>query len=84
MRSKKIILDTNLWISFLISKRLEEIDNLLLDGSIKLIFSNESVEELFGEYLEYLRENQYKVIAVRDLEYYIDVPEAMMEIVGEM
>jgi putative PIN family toxin of toxin-antitoxin system len=45
MRSKKIILDTNLWISFLISKRLEEIDDLLFDGSIKLIFSNESVEE---------------------------------------
>lgn len=45
MRSKKVILDTNLWISFLISKRLDQIDNLIIDGKIKLIFSKESIEE---------------------------------------
>lgn len=45
MRSKKVILDTNLWISFLISNRLAEIDNLLDNGTIKLIFSKESIEE---------------------------------------
>ncbi|MFO7658743.1 MAG: putative toxin-antitoxin system toxin component, PIN family [Bacteroidales bacterium] len=45
MRSKKVILDTNLWISFLISKKLNQIDNLILDGKIKLIFSKESIEE---------------------------------------
>jgi putative PIN family toxin of toxin-antitoxin system len=45
MRNKKIILDTNLWISFLISKRLDFIDDLLLKGKIKLIFSKELIEE---------------------------------------
>ena len=45
MKSKKVILDTNLWISFLISKRLNEIDDLVNDGHIKLIFSKESIEE---------------------------------------
>ena len=45
MRSKKVILDTNLWISFLISKRLTSIDDLLFEGKIKLIFSEESIEE---------------------------------------
>lgn len=45
MRSKKVILDTNLWISFLISRRLDKIDNLLEEGSIKLIVSKESIEE---------------------------------------
>ena len=45
MRSKKVILDTNLWISFLISKRLDFIDELLLVGKIKLIFSTELIEE---------------------------------------
>ena len=45
MRSKKIILDTNLWISFLISKRLDFIDDLLFEGKIKLIFSKELIEE---------------------------------------
>jgi len=45
MRSKRVILDTNLWISFLISKDLSEIDELIHDGKIKLIFSNELIEE---------------------------------------
>ena len=45
MRSKRVILDTNLWISFLISKRLDFIDDLLLSGKIILIFSNELIEE---------------------------------------
>ncbi|HEY9115911.1 MAG TPA: putative toxin-antitoxin system toxin component, PIN family [Bacteroidales bacterium] len=45
MRSKKVVLDTNLWISFLISNRFQEIDDLLFDGKIKLIFSKESMEE---------------------------------------
>ena len=45
MRSKKVILDTNLWINFLISKKLNQIDDLILDGKIKLIFSKESIEE---------------------------------------
>lgn len=45
MRSKKVILDTNLWISFLISKRFDFMDDLLLEGKIKLIFSKELIEE---------------------------------------
>jgi len=45
MRSKKVILDTNLWISFLISKKLDFIDDLLIEGKIKLIFSRELIEE---------------------------------------
>ncbi|MDR9443262.1 MAG: putative toxin-antitoxin system toxin component, PIN family [Schleiferiaceae bacterium] len=45
MKSKKIILDTNLWISFLISHRLHEIDDLLLNNRIQLIFSKELIEE---------------------------------------
>ena len=45
MRSKKIILDTNLWISFLITNRFTEIDDLISEGKIRLIFSNELIEE---------------------------------------
>jgi putative PIN family toxin of toxin-antitoxin system len=48
MKSKKVILDTNLWISFLISKRQDEIDDLIYDEQIKLIFSKESVEEFLS------------------------------------
>ena len=45
MKSKKVILDTNLWISFLITKSLSEIDELIQDRKIKLLFSNELIEE---------------------------------------
>ena len=45
MRSKRIILDTNLWISFLISKKLDLLDNYLIKGKFKLIFSHELIDE---------------------------------------
>ncbi|RAV30098.1 putative toxin-antitoxin system toxin component, PIN family [Sinomicrobium soli] len=45
MESKKVILDTNLWISFLISKKLNALDSLLNEGKIVLVFSDELIEE---------------------------------------
>lgn len=45
MKSKKVILDTNLWISFLITKNFDAIDTLVDKGYIVLIFSEESLEE---------------------------------------
>ena len=48
MRNKRVILDTNLWISFLISRKLVLIDNLILNGKIKLIFSTELIEEFIS------------------------------------
>ncbi|MDN4165387.1 putative toxin-antitoxin system toxin component, PIN family [Cytophagales bacterium LB-30] len=45
MKSKRVILDTNLWISFLISKRLQELDSFLHTGDITLLFSIELIEE---------------------------------------
>ncbi len=45
MKTKRIILDTNLWISFLISNNLSQIDSLIKSRTLTLIFSNESLEE---------------------------------------
>lgn len=45
MKSKRVILYTNLWISFLISKKFNAIDSLIYSGKIVLIFSEESLEE---------------------------------------
>jgi putative PIN family toxin of toxin-antitoxin system len=41
----RIIFDTNLWISYLISNRLIKIDLLLEQGKIRLLFSEESLQE---------------------------------------
>lgn len=48
MKSKKAILDTNIWISFLISKNFHDLDKYILNGKIKLIFS----EELLSEFID--------------------------------
>jgi hypothetical protein len=47
MKSKdlRIILDTNILISYLISKNFMKLDKHLLDGNIRLLFSQESMEE---------------------------------------
>lgn len=41
----RIILDTNLWISFLISKKLKKIDTLFDNNAVLLVFSQELLEE---------------------------------------
>ena len=56
MKSKKVILDTNLWISVLISKNYSFLDNYILNGRVKLIFS----EELFGEFIEVAGRPKFK------------------------
>ena len=48
MDPKRIILDTNLWISFLISNKLNELDSLLKSGNIIILIS----PELLNEFLE--------------------------------
>lgn len=41
----RLILDTNLWISFLISSKYEKLDKLLFDQNCTLLFSRELFEE---------------------------------------
>ena len=47
MQSKKdrIIIDTNLWLSFLISHDYPWLDSLFADNNIVLLFSNELIDE---------------------------------------
>ena len=52
----KVILDTNIWISFLITKTYLRLDQYLINGKIKLIFS----EELLTEFLEVTKRPKLK------------------------
>jgi putative PIN family toxin of toxin-antitoxin system len=56
MKKSRVILDTNLFISFLISKRLDNLDMLLESGDVTLIFS----EELLEEFLEVSTRPKFK------------------------
>ena len=44
----RIIIDTNLWISFLITKDFKRLDNKIKNGKIKILFSIESIEEFLN------------------------------------
>jgi len=44
-KSRRIILDTNLWISFLITKDYTRLDNILFSKKCILVFSTELLEE---------------------------------------
>ncbi|GBE94082.1 putative toxin-antitoxin system toxin component, PIN family [Nostoc cycadae] len=41
-----IIIDTNLWISFLTGKGLKELNNLLIEETIQVVISEEILEEI--------------------------------------
>jgi uncharacterized protein len=58
MRRKKvkIIIDTNLWISFLLSKRTSGLDKFFHDQSITVLFS----QELLDEFVEVIRRPKLK------------------------
>ncbi len=42
----KVIFDTNVWISFLIGKRLSQIQNYISDGRITVVISEQLLNEI--------------------------------------
>lgn len=52
----RIILDTNLWISFLISKDLSKLDEILFEKKAVLVFS----KELLDEFLEVTKRVKFR------------------------
>lgn len=42
----KLVIDTNLWISFIISKKLNQLEPILLNKNCKILFSSELISEL--------------------------------------
>lgn len=45
-KSINIIIDTNLWVSFIISNKLNLLDSLIFLGEIKILFSLELINEI--------------------------------------
>jgi len=69
MKNKKVILDTNLWISFLISKKFGQIDKLVKEQKITLVFSNESIEE----FIEVANRPKFKkYFSKKDIDDFLD------------
>jgi len=64
-KHRRIIIDTNLWISYLISKNFIWIDNLILDKNFRLVFS----QELLDEFIEVAQRPKFRrYFSKQDLE----------------
>lgn len=78
MQNKKIILDTNLWIRFLITKNFNQLDKLIENKNITLIFSDELVEE----FVDVIRRPKLKkYFAKKDIEKILQIFDQFGELV---
>jgi len=69
-RKDRIIIDTNLWISFLLSGSLSRLDKLFQSDSIELVFC----DELLQEFIEVVRRPKFrKTISDEDIKSLLGV-----------
>ncbi len=78
MQNKKIILDTNIWISFLITKNFNPLDKLIENKNITLIFSDELIEE----FVDVIRRPKFKkYFSKNDIEKILQIFDQFGELV---
>ncbi|PKP24242.1 MAG: putative toxin-antitoxin system toxin component, PIN family [Bacteroidetes bacterium HGW-Bacteroidetes-2] len=78
MQNKKIILDTNLWISFLITKNFNQLDKLIENKNITLFFSDELIEE----FVDVIRRPKFKkYFSKNDIEKILQIFDQFGELV---
>ncbi|TVR16898.1 MAG: putative toxin-antitoxin system toxin component, PIN family [Balneolaceae bacterium] len=75
----RLILDTNLWISFLINSNYEKLDELLLNQKCKLLFSQELLEEFVAVAK---RPKLRKYISRDELEYLLETIDEVADFVN--
>lgn len=84
MKIYKIIIDTNLWVSFLISKNLNQLDKLIQTKRLKIIFS----EELLTEFIDVVSRPKFKkYFPKKDIEnilHYFDDYGELVQVISEV
>jgi putative PIN family toxin of toxin-antitoxin system len=73
----KVIFDTNVWISFLIGKRLSRIKSFISDGTIRIIICQQILQELK---IVTAREKFRVYFPQKDVDEFLD----LLESIGEM
>ena len=65
LKNDRLVIDTNLWISFLLNKRLSALDRLFYNSQIELLFS----DELITEFIDVAHRPKFrKYFSKKDLE----------------
>lgn len=76
-KSIKLVIDTNLWISFIISNKILELDKLLYLNKARILFSTELIEEIRETIKKPKLKKYFKENAIEDMliafDYYIDL-----------
>jgi putative PIN family toxin of toxin-antitoxin system len=68
----RIIIDTNLWISFLITKDFSKLDEIIFSRNAKLVFS----QELLNEFLEVVQRPKFRrFFSAKDIEAILETIE---------
>lgn len=80
----RIVIDTNLWVSFLISNHLKKLDSLLLSEQLSFLFSKELLDEINTtitkpKLQKYFSENAMKEMLLT-FEPYIDIVEVKTKV----
>jgi uncharacterized protein len=74
----KIVIDTNLWISYLITKGFKRLDNLIFNNKARLVFSL----ELIDEFIEVAKRPKFrKYFRLNDIKRLLNVFETYGELV---
>jgi putative PIN family toxin of toxin-antitoxin system len=55
-RPNRVIIDTNLWVSFLLTKNVSKFDMIIADNQLMLVFS----EELLDEFLQVVNRDKFR------------------------
>ena len=87
MRRKKdlrLVIDTNLWISFLITKSFQKLDQVLFESSIKIYFSHELLDELYESILKPKLSKHFGEKAIEEMLFVLSDFIEILEVTSEV
>lgn len=78
-KRNRIIIDTNLWISYLLSNEFSKLDKVLLSKNIRILFS----QELLDEFIEVAQRPKFKkYFSIEDLEHLLTQIKSKVEFIS--
>ena len=80
----RVIIDTNLWISFLLTKDLSKFDSIIADSEITLVFSQELVDEIVEVTQRIKFRRYFKLDDVESLMLKVRARAVFIEVISEI
>lgn len=68
-KPNKVIIDTNVWISFLIGKELQDLKDLIVSEKVKVITTDQLINEI-----RFATSSRTKIVTVKQFKTRLDKP----------